>query len=866
MRTSDFNHSPTALATKKSRIHLLVASMISFATCSMHLYAQTPQLLESWWHQTGYPTIHTAVVDSSTNTLYLGDNTYSGSAVYSPTKDTRYGFVADLTAPGWPQLEHDSPNNAVYAVISDGSGGWFIGGAFSTVGGVSRQRLAHLNANGTLDQSWGANAGVQGLVNVLAIHNDTLYVGGSFTSAGGAPEANNLAAFDVNTGMVLQWSLGPDLGTNGPVSAIAIGDGVVYIGGDFTTAGGVAHQHLAALDPVTGTALPWAPATAGTINTLAYSSGVVYVGGTFTAVNSTERYRIAAINADDGSLTTWNPGGDDVYNIHSIAVSGDTVYVGGAFTSIGGASRTRFAALDRTTNTNNALPSGYANFNDVVRHIEVHGSLVYVSGSFNRITPPSGIDQYRSGAAAIDRSTGEPTDWNPSSKGGVENDAFAVGGSSAYIANSKGVIHVRIGVAALDMTTGRPTGWRSQIDGTTNSMFIDGEVNSSVLKGDTLFIAGTFTEVDGVTHNRVAALHKVTGELLNWQCDVNGPINAIAVVGNRLYLGGEFTLVNGVVKNQLAAVFTANGYVDGTWQTDLTGSTFDHTVEVLHVSAGKLYVGGAFSQIGSQSRANIASIDVVTGDVHPFSLSFANTNPLVRAITTSGDTIFIGGGFGEINGLQRHSLAAVLESNSTVLPNWICNDPSGSILDLELQGGVLYVANPEELNGQEVDGLGVVNASTGEVLSNWNPLVAGATGLGALDMSIDKIIRTGDLLIALGQYASVQGSPRKGIAAWSGLDAFEDVSTGLESPTSTHAAVQLTPNPTTGTFTLALGGVTGRAQATVYDARGRQVGTTRRLDGADRHVLDLSAEADGLYTIRIVCDDGTTVEHIMLQH
>lgn len=841
-------------------------SAMTFSTIFHQGIAQTPQLLEDWWHQKNVPTVHTAVVDSSTNTLYLGHSTYAGFSWYSPTKDTRYGFVADLTAPGWPQLQHDSPNNAVYAVVSDGSGGWFIGGAFSTIGGVSRQRLARLNANGTLDQSWGLNAGVQGIVNTLAIHNDTLYVGGSFTSAGGAPEANNVAAFGVNSGEILEWSLGPDLGTNGPVSAMAVGDGAVYIAGSFTTAGGLAHQHLAALDPVTGGVLPWSPATPGTINTLAYSGGVVYVGGSFTAMNSTERYRIAAINANDGSLTPWNPGGDDVYNIHSIAVSGDTVYVGGAFTSIGGASRTRFAALDRLTNTNNALPSGYADFNNVVRHIEVRGNLVYVSGSFNQITPPSGIDQYRSGAAAIDRSTGEPTNWNPSSQAGVETDAFAVGNFSAYIANTSGVVHRRIGVAALDMTTGRPTGWRSQIDESLpqNSMF-NGDVNSMAIKGDTLFVAGTFTQVDGVTRNRAAAFHKITGELLNWQCDVNGPVNSIAVVGNRLYLGGDFTLVNGVVKNQLAAVFTANGYVDATWQTDLTGSTFYHTIKVLHVYAGKLYVGGAFSLIGSQSRANIASVDVVTGDVFPFSLTFANTNPLVRAIETSGDTIFIGGAFGEINGLQRYSLAAVLESNSMVLPNWICNDPSGSpILDLELQGGVLYVANPEELNGQEVDGLGVVNASTGAVLSNWNPLVAGATGLGALDMSIDNIIRTGDLLIALGQFASVQGSSRERIAVWSGLGAFEDISTGLASPNSELSPVRLTPNPTKSIITVFLPENLKVRELSVLDATGRVVLVQTTTTSSAPVSIDLSKHEAGLYFVQVTFVDGTrAVERVV---
>src|SRR5215211_2129348 len=42
----------------------------------------------------------------------------------------------------------------INAIVSDGSGGFFIGGDFTHVGDVARNSLAHVRADGTVDPSW----------------------------------------------------------------------------------------------------------------------------------------------------------------------------------------------------------------------------------------------------------------------------------------------------------------------------------------------------------------------------------------------------------------------------------------------------------------------------------------------------------------------------------------------------------------------------------------------------------------------------------------------------------------------------------------------------------------------------------------
>jgi hypothetical protein len=42
----------------------------------------------------------------------------------------------------------------IYSAVTDGKGGWFIAGEFTSVQNISQPYLAHIFADGTLDQSW----------------------------------------------------------------------------------------------------------------------------------------------------------------------------------------------------------------------------------------------------------------------------------------------------------------------------------------------------------------------------------------------------------------------------------------------------------------------------------------------------------------------------------------------------------------------------------------------------------------------------------------------------------------------------------------------------------------------------------------
>lgn len=80
-------------------------------------------------------------------------------------------------------------NGTILTMIPDGAGGWFVGGNFE-VYGTTITDPAHVRSDHTIDAAW--QASVNGLVYALALHQGILYIGGSFSTVNGFSQ-NNLS-------------------------------------------------------------------------------------------------------------------------------------------------------------------------------------------------------------------------------------------------------------------------------------------------------------------------------------------------------------------------------------------------------------------------------------------------------------------------------------------------------------------------------------------------------------------------------------------------------------------------------------------------------------------------------------------------
>ena len=81
----------------------------------------------------------------------------------------------------------------------------YLGGFFDTVGGVTRNRAAAVNTDGTLT-AWNPNTNAT--VNAIAVSGGTVYLGGKFTTVGGEIRSG-LAAVNNTTGAIVSLQLPP---------------------------------------------------------------------------------------------------------------------------------------------------------------------------------------------------------------------------------------------------------------------------------------------------------------------------------------------------------------------------------------------------------------------------------------------------------------------------------------------------------------------------------------------------------------------------------------------------------------------------------------------------------------------------------
>jgi hypothetical protein len=138
------------------------------------------------------------------------------------------------------------------------------------------------------------------VVDAIAVKDDTVYVGGLFSTMGGQPR-RNLAAIDGRTGLATDWHpiLGPGVGGNySDVQALQLQGNTLYAGGFFGSVNGVTRNYLAALDATTGAVVPgWDPNPDGIIWAMTLGPQTVYAAGGYERMNGVPVGSIAALNA-----------------------------------------------------------------------------------------------------------------------------------------------------------------------------------------------------------------------------------------------------------------------------------------------------------------------------------------------------------------------------------------------------------------------------------------------------------------------------------------------------------------------------------------------------------------------------------------
>ena len=205
------------------------------------------------------------------------------------------------------------------------------------------------------------SGGVNGQVYATAVVGDTVYVGGNFGLAQAqgtaATSRANLAAFDLNTG-ALRRSWRADV--NGTVRSLAAAGDYLYVGGAYTTIGGVGQGRLARVRLSSGAVdHGFQPKVNDQVQALAVGGGAVYAGGQFTTAGGTPQRFLAKFRSTTGAKVNGF-GGSASAMVDALALNpgGTRLAVGGQFTTLSGTARSGMGLVDPTTG--NAVGPAFA--------------------------------------------------------------------------------------------------------------------------------------------------------------------------------------------------------------------------------------------------------------------------------------------------------------------------------------------------------------------------------------------------------------------------------------------------------------------------------------------------------------------------
>jgi hypothetical protein len=350
------------------------------------------------------------------------------------------------------------------------------------------------------DQNWSSTFGVPGAnnsVHVIAVSGSDVYMGGYFTTIGGIG-ANHIAKWNGSS-----WSaLGS--GTDNVIYTMAISGSDLYVGGEFTTAGGIRASHIAKWNGSSWSALGSGvsglePNTE--VRAIATIGLNVYAGGVFTTAGGISANHIAKWNGSSWSaLSTGLQNGhcpNPLWCVTAMATDGSNVYVAGNFAVAGGVAAVGIARWDGTNWF--ALGSGLASVSNLVAAISVSGGDVYVGGQFTMI----------GGISAHNIAKWNGSSW--SALGSGVNDtvsAISVGNSAVDSYVYVGGYFTTAGATNANHIAKWNNGWSALGSGTDGSVHALGFRSTAGYYN--LYVGGDFATAGLNASNNIALWHKVT--------------------------------------------------------------------------------------------------------------------------------------------------------------------------------------------------------------------------------------------------------------------------------------------------------------------------------------------------------------------
>jgi hypothetical protein len=465
------------------------------------------------------------------------------------------------------------------AVTEDGL---CVGGTFTHAGNRRIQNLAVWNG-----KRWRRLASKmvsrtpEGGVYAIASHGNCLYISGDFERVGSRAVSN--IAYREN----MRWKAF-GAGLNSPAGALAVIDDQVFAGGFFGMAGEADAAFIAAWD---GDA--WSSLGEGVGNTIigfpltmAASSNALVVGGSFHTAGTNRVSNVAAWNGN-----SWAPLGRGLRDGHVISSAwvGDRYYAAGRFTLPNGR-RAVVAQWDGSDWRAIAMhvDNSYDNSANVFAVTE-HRGMLYTAGNFSRID----------GVATTNVAMWNGTRWV---QVGTNPPVPAPSRSSQQLVSNGGHLFM----TGFDGNPfGRPAVYNWNGGQWTDLGSVDGSGFIQCIAGfrGELYAGGRFASLGGSPVKDVARWDGNSWVSLGDVFGETGSLLAMAATDRFLYVAGSFTNVAGIPAANIARFDGTNWASCGSGLINAEGRAW---IDSLTASAGKIYAGGDFKIAGGKPSYHFA--------------------------------------------------------------------------------------------------------------------------------------------------------------------------------------------------------------------------------------------------------------------
>jgi hypothetical protein len=494
-------------------------------------------------------------------------------------------------------------NGTIHCFAFDGTDTLFVGGTFTSVNGVLRNSIAKLNrVSGSWipDNSWNSlfierpfktSSNAQAGIYSIFVSENVIYFGGNFSSytAPGAASvsANHLVGINKLNGALI-CSISPVVayGAGKYPTAILEDSGYLYVA--FNTGQPVKINKLTG---VTDSA--FAPNVTNALVSkmaLALQGESVFIGGCFSSIGGVTKYNIAKVNKNTGALDAsfsvpQFTAATASSNIRSVVIdSSGNLIVAGVFDNLANLGR-NIVKLNSQTGARisdfNAQSTFFAYNGSSVECLLISGNSLYGFGNFTG--QPTGATNPQTGVnlAKVDVTTGAIiTEFNGTESRLTSAEAIkfaAFDGQNILIAGDISAYggYSRQGVAKL--TKDSDGNWK--VVEAFNTASGGTAVNTLALSGDALYIGGTFTTWAGSARNRVAKLNATTGAL--------DPSFAVGVFTSG-QTTGQFNGVTNQVYRILAdgsSVFIAGAFTTYSKKSSASSSTTPASTYLIKVNA-----------------------------------------------------------------------------------------------------------------------------------------------------------------------------------------------------------------------------------------------------------------------------------------